>query len=212
MSVQSSSSRVRLSAEERREQLLAAATRAFEQGGYHGTHVTDVIREAGVARGTFYLHFDSKEAVFTALVERMLAVFDAAAGEERPVPESLEQHREGLRATYLGLFSAFRDQRGLCRLLLEEAVGLDRAYRDRVEQHYAGWRGRIVRSLEGLRGVGLLRDGVDPEFTAEVIIGYVERVTRRFVLDDTEPDLDAVVERLVDLELAATCRATEADA
>ena len=47
----------RLSKEERRKQLLTAAMVAFGKKGYHGTQVSDIIYEADVARGTFYLYF-----------------------------------------------------------------------------------------------------------------------------------------------------------
>ena len=76
--------RTRLAKDDRRAQLLAAAERAFLRGGYHGTHVDDVIREAGIARGTFYLHFESKHAVFSALVDRMLTIFLAAKPVGQP--------------------------------------------------------------------------------------------------------------------------------
>ncbi len=52
-----------------RERLLAAARRCFERGGYRGTVVADIVREAGVAHGTFYVHFTGVEGVADALLE-----------------------------------------------------------------------------------------------------------------------------------------------
>ena len=52
-----------------RQQLLNAGERVFGTKGYLSTSVADVIEAAKVARGTFYLHFESKEALFQELVD-----------------------------------------------------------------------------------------------------------------------------------------------
>ncbi len=59
--------------EERRSELIAAAQRLFYTRGYNNTSVSDIVRDVGVAQGTFYYYFDSKTAVLRALVEEMVA-------------------------------------------------------------------------------------------------------------------------------------------
>jgi AcrR family transcriptional regulator len=54
-------------AETRRAELLAAATRLFEERGYDAVTVADITDSAGVAKGTFYLYFDSKEGLLDSL-------------------------------------------------------------------------------------------------------------------------------------------------
>ncbi len=58
--------------DERREDLLAAARTVFRAKGISIATVSDVTEEAGVAKGTFYLYFDSKEALLGALKERFV--------------------------------------------------------------------------------------------------------------------------------------------
>lgn len=72
-------------AEVRREELLDAAERCFLDRGVAGTSVDDIVAAAGVAKGTFYLYFPSKEKVLGALQERYVAAFRAtlAAAMER---------------------------------------------------------------------------------------------------------------------------------
>src|SRR5258705_13545070 len=53
-----------------RETLVDAALRAFEQG-YVNVTVDDIVRRAGAGRGTFYLYFDSKAAVFQAVLQKL---------------------------------------------------------------------------------------------------------------------------------------------
>ncbi|GAA0338815.1 TetR/AcrR family transcriptional regulator [Micropruina glycogenica] len=54
---------------ERRAQLVAAAAEAFARQGVAATSVADIVRDAGVAQGTFYLYFTSKDDVILAVVE-----------------------------------------------------------------------------------------------------------------------------------------------
>ncbi|WP_352426203.1 TetR/AcrR family transcriptional regulator [Aminomonas paucivorans] len=72
----------------RRESILDAAEDLFLRQGYEGTSVHQVVQRVGIAQGTFYYHFPSKEAVLDALVERALHPFGEAAQtratEDRP--------------------------------------------------------------------------------------------------------------------------------
>ena len=195
------SSRQYLRREERREQILAAALRAFVKGGYHGTHVSQIVAEAGVARGTFYLHFQSKHEVFAALVARMLDYFLALPIEDPDNLRTAELARQTLERSYRTFFESLRDQRRLCTLLLEEAVGLEKGFREALEQHYTAWHARIRGTLATLVEFGVARPGLDLDFSAELVIGMVERAVRRYLLPVATPDLDRLVRAVVDFEL-----------
>ncbi|MDI4665369.1 TetR/AcrR family transcriptional regulator [Xanthobacter autotrophicus] len=69
---------------ERRRAILAAALTVFSDHGFAGARLDDVARHAGVAKGTLYLHFADKEALFRGLVEQdiapVLADADAVVG------------------------------------------------------------------------------------------------------------------------------------
>ena len=55
--------------EERRERVLRAAMQVFAQKGYHATSVGDIIKQAEIARGTFYLYFENKRQIFEAILD-----------------------------------------------------------------------------------------------------------------------------------------------
>lgn len=75
------------------ETILDAAERLFVRYGYRKSSMDDVAREAGTAKGTVYLHYAGKEALFRALLERIgrtvLQASNAAAAAEQPLPERL---------------------------------------------------------------------------------------------------------------------------
>ena len=58
---------------ERRSDILRAAREVFEERGFLDTRVSDIVAAAGVAQGTFYSYFDSKEAVFTEVAQQVVA-------------------------------------------------------------------------------------------------------------------------------------------
>jgi AcrR family transcriptional regulator len=77
---------------ERREQILTAATRAFSRTGFPSTSLDDIASEAGVSRVILYRHFESKNDLYRAALDRAYARLTMAVGEEftdESVPELL---------------------------------------------------------------------------------------------------------------------------
>lgn len=59
--------------DERRGELIACAQKLFYSKGYESTSVRDIVDEAGVAKGTFYYYFESKQAVLEAMIDELVA-------------------------------------------------------------------------------------------------------------------------------------------
>ena len=72
----------RATAGDKREAILRAATKVFAQNGYFNSKVADIAREAGVADGTVYLYFKSKEEILRSIFERNTSEAVAAGREE----------------------------------------------------------------------------------------------------------------------------------
>ncbi|MEZ2658424.1 TetR/AcrR family transcriptional regulator [Aneurinibacillus aneurinilyticus] len=68
-------------AEERRNEILDAADELFGQKGFDGTSTNDILEKVGIARGTLYYHFKSKEDIMDALIERYTVLLLGAAKE-----------------------------------------------------------------------------------------------------------------------------------
>lgn len=73
--------RVIKKAEERRNEILEAADELFAQKGFDGTSTNDILEKVGIARGTLYYHFKSKEDIMDALIERYTVLLLGAAKE-----------------------------------------------------------------------------------------------------------------------------------
>ncbi len=102
------SSATRMPAEERREQLLGAATRAFARGGYHGTSTDAVAREAGVSQPYVVRTFGTKLElfleVFRRATDRIRLVFEEVL-DERPFDPDSEDDAARLGSAYTNLLS-----------------------------------------------------------------------------------------------------------
>lgn len=68
-------------AEERKNEILDVAERLFGTKGFDGTSTTDILNEIGIARGTLYYHFKSKEDILDAMIQRITDNMLARAGE-----------------------------------------------------------------------------------------------------------------------------------
>ena len=68
--------RVTKSPLERKQELIDAATRLFNERGYEQTAVSDIVREVEVAQGTFYYYFSSKEEILEAVIEKDMALLE----------------------------------------------------------------------------------------------------------------------------------------
>jgi len=74
---------------DRRDQLLAAATRAFARNGFQATSLDDIAAEAGISKVLLYRHFDSKADLYRAVLDRSLKHLEGSVGTDRFTMESI---------------------------------------------------------------------------------------------------------------------------
>jgi AcrR family transcriptional regulator len=105
----------------RREQIIAAGLACFARSGYHVTTMADVAAQAGVSKGTPYLYFDSKQALFLALHEQ----WDCGAGErvDAAIAALPDRERRSPRAVLQAVAAAIAahvvSESQTCRVLME---------------------------------------------------------------------------------------------
>ena len=80
-------------AKDTKERILETALELFSQNGYAGTNVRELTAALGLVKSSVYKHFESKEAIWNALLDKMIAYYDERFGSSEhlpPVPDSLE--------------------------------------------------------------------------------------------------------------------------
>ena len=143
--------------------LLEAAALEFGERGYHDAAITGITQRAGVALGTFYTYFQSKEELFRALVRDMShATRQHVAEAARGAPDRLTAERLGLEA----FITFVRKHRELYRIIEEAQFVADDVYRE----HYLTFAEGYRRNLAAARARGEIADG-DDEPRAWAMIG-----------------------------------------
>jgi AcrR family transcriptional regulator len=79
--------------EETRTKIMDSAIKLFSTRGFNAASVDDICQEAGISKGAFYHHFESKQALFLALLDSWLQVIDNAieASKNKTAPETFTQ-------------------------------------------------------------------------------------------------------------------------
>ena len=116
----------------RKEQILAAARKVFKEKGFDGSTISDIVAEAGVAQGTFYLYFASKKEAVLALAETVLA--ELARGFRAGYDPSMS-FEEKLRAVVRVAFEVGSRNPDLCRLVHFGAESVAQEFEESVKHH-----------------------------------------------------------------------------
>ena len=168
--------------------LLDAAAGEFGDNGFHEASISSITRRAGVALGTFYTYFDSKDAIFRALVADMSeAVKSAARDAIAPDMRALEIEREALRA-----FLEFASEHKEVYRIIDEAEFVDpESYR----QHYSTVAERIRERLQRGGEGGELRQSLG-EIEAWALMGMNVFLGLRYAIwkRDGDPEPSDVAE------------------
>ena len=169
--------------------LLDAAATEFADKGFHEASISGITRRAGVALGTFYTYYDSKDAIFRALVSDMSAGVGRAAREALdPGMGALEVERVALRA-----FLAFAAEHKEIYRIIDEAEFVDpESYRTHYETIGSRIEERLQRggeSGEFIRGLGA------PE--AWALMGMNVFLGLRYVIwaREGDPESDEIAKR-----------------
>jgi AcrR family transcriptional regulator len=157
-----------------RTRLLKAAEQVFTELGYHEASIVKIAEAAGVANGTFYLYYSSKQDIFDELVEdlnrRVRRAMDEAAARGRTRSES---ERLGFQAFFR--FTAAHP--GLYRVIRQAEFVSPRALR----LHYNRIAASYARGLETAMERGEIAPG-DPDVFAWALMGAGELIGLRWIL------------------------------
>lgn len=181
--------------------MLDAAVELFVHYGYDKTSVDDIAREAGVSKGTIYLHFQSKEDLLEGVIVREMERFVdkwLKLVEEDPEGGTIGgMYRNSLHALFSSPFTAAMYQRS-GRVLGNYLRKPDNLFRTFREEHEQSERYVFVKAMQEAGGV---RQDVDPKVVAHIMdmLAYGLIGRDEFLSGQDMPPIEDVIEGIADL-------------
>ena len=181
-----------------RERLLQAGVSVFSTSGFNGSSVQDITDVAGVPKGSFYNHFDSKEALGAAVIEhfwthkasRKLAVLDA--GATRPL--------QRLQNYFHGVATEFEADGYSCGCFIgnmtAELSDHSAVISEQLSDIYARWTRRVAACLAEAQQAGDLASGTDPVVLATFALNAWEGALLRARVEKSGRPLQQFVDTL----------------
>jgi AcrR family transcriptional regulator len=157
-----------------RRRILAAAEQLFADLGFHSASIVKITEAAGVAQGTFYIYFESKQAVFKeVLLDLNHRVRQAMAEGTKGATSRAEAERGGFR----GFFQFTAEHPALYRVIRQAEFVAP----ELLERHYANIATGYVDGLRQAMAAGEIAQA-DPEVVAWALMAVGEMIGMRWVL------------------------------
>jgi len=163
-----------MEAEKRKEHILKCAKKLFANNGYYKTQISDIIKEAQIARGTFYQYYESKENIYITLLdefyEKWLQFFtldDEKLDFKTINPRELFHFRIKQSIMFLA------DDPYMSSIFLRTGHGLGGELESSIKKLEDKIRKIVIKDLElGIRNNNVTKD-IDPEFLANFFLGAI---------------------------------------
>lgn len=184
-----------------RDRLLAAGLAAIHARGFAATGVQEITAAAGVPKGSFYNHFESKAAFGLAAIEAYWAaaapVVDLLRDTGQPVPERILRH---LRAVLAATTANGRWQGCLLGNFAVEAPTAGPDIRDRVAAIHEEWTAALAQTLAIGVAAGEVRADIPPDLLARLLLAAWNGTVLRAKVEPDDAGFDALlvaIERLL---------------
>ena len=169
---------------DKRERILRAAVKVFARKGFYASRVSEIAKAAGVADGTIYLYFKSKDELLTSLFEdRITRLLEVLHREVEAVPSGPGRVRRVVELQ-LGLLEGERDLAEVITVNLRQSTRLLKQYATKRFTEYLDLMALVIADAQH---AGELRADVSPRIVARAIFGALDGIALTWALGNAEP-------------------------
>ncbi|HEX3186370.1 MAG TPA: TetR/AcrR family transcriptional regulator [Pyrinomonadaceae bacterium] len=187
-----------LAVSDKREAILRAAITVFARCGYFNSKVADIAREAGVADGTVYLYFKSKEDILHSIFDRSV---DEALGAAKERVEQLSDPREKLRQIALMHLERLGADRDLAVVFQVELRGSTKFMEEFSAAGFAEYLSLIRTTFEEGQRAGMFRADLNARVVAKVLFGALDEMATNWILSKRRYKLAPMADQVLDIFL-----------
>ena len=180
-----------------RGRLLSAGRNLFAQRGLHRVTTHDIARMAGVASGTFYLHFTDKRELFREIAHQSVAALQARIASANA---GASDNASAVRARTEALVAFVDENRELARILFSADADAAAVEFDVLNALAAS----IADTRRQQAAEGSVWTALDPAVLSQALVGMLARVLAWWVEDPTRASRETVVDTLTRIQLSGT--------
>lgn len=189
----------------RRRQILQAAKTVFAELGYHGASINAIIERAQIARGTFYLYFESKAAVFDSILDLAMAELRARIHRIEVEAPGAPPPQVQLREQVVATFEYILRDRALATILLSAGSTPEAEASERLDLFFGEVRTLLERALSIGMEIGLVR-ACNVELASAALLGMIRGVIEQIVRTDRTHTVDEIVTEMLMVSLRGVLR------
>lgn len=175
----SSIGQARAAVADKREAILRAAIKVFAQKGYFNSKVADIAKEAGIADGTVYLYFKSKEEILHSVFDRAMEEFIAEGKWEIAEIEEADKRLQRIAQLHLEKLGADRD---LAIVFQVELRGSTKFMEEFSGGGFAEYLEIIQKTIQEGQKTGVFRKDLRPITAAKILYGALDEMVTNWIL------------------------------
>jgi TetR/AcrR family fatty acid metabolism transcriptional regulator len=164
---------------DKREAILRAAIKVFAQKGYFNSKVADIAKEAGIADGTVYLYFKSKEEILHSVFDRAMEEFIAEGKRELAEIEEADKRLRRIAQLHLEKLGADRD---LAIVFQVELRGSTKFMEKFSGGGFAEYLEIIQKTIQEGQKAGVFRKDLKPLTAAKILYGALDEMVTNWIL------------------------------
>lgn len=174
----------------KKEAITHAAIQVFKEKGIEKTKISDIVKRAGIAQGTFYLYFPSKlslmPVIAEAMVQKLLTIVKETVEDHVPFQKKLEQVVDAV-------FLVTRDYKEILALIYSGLASTEHLKDwESVYEPLYKWMSDLLREA---KTENVIRQTIHIDRTAKLIIGLIESASEQTYLYDTNEDDQAAIQK-----------------
>lgn len=184
---------------DKREAILRAAIKVFAQNGYFNSKVADIAREAGIADGTVYLYFKSKEEILHSIFDRAMEEFISEGKQEISLIKQADEKLRRIAQLHLERLGADRD---LAIVFQVELRGSIKFMQEFSAAGFGEYLEIIHQTIREGQQTGLFRQNLNAIVCSKILFGALDEMVTNWILSPKHyalaPLADTVLEVFLD--------------
>ena len=166
---------------DKREAILRAAIKVFARKGYFNSKVADIAGEAGIADGTVYLYFKSKDEILHSIFDRAMAEFISEGKRELAAIEGPAEKLKRIAELHLEKLGADRD---LAIVFQVELRGSTKFMQEFSAAGFGEYLDIIRTTIEEGQRAGVFRSDLKPVVGAKILYGALDEMVTNWILSN----------------------------